>query len=893
MAKKKSDIQQFESELAFPVEGVDEQRSYSRQRSGTAADAMNVRAFAPLTDRATGGVRPGQEKFYFTNFDGTAVTDVPIQDINQLATTQSLAPPPPTGHYQQFTYGEPAGSGFGLGDGSAGSSIVILPTSPVAGYAMSLSCWDPAGGFYVAMVNTTTGGITIYKYSYYIPTPNTPTLRWTSAALACATGSLRNVCGLAYYEVGTVRFLFLALKTQAGVAQVWRLSADSGALIDGSNSFAYSATLVMTFSTNAVNVLAVAAGVLGVECSRIGSNPGVALYNPQGAFQVGTSIPSLIAYVYWAGAVGAFNTKVRMVSDGQSFYANASSGAGTKLYKMTSGGSVVGSYTAANEIIGVSYGANAVVITTTGAPYVVKVNPSTLALTTSASPGSAAQWDQVDSDNNGTSFLFRNAAANNFMSVDANLAAVLAMGAFNVPNANHSGISVNQGTGSIAPPPGPNKTVTVLRSLLVKGGQVMPFTEDGPRSITTAGSTSGFNGTVAEIFSAQNGPNMFYADGGAAYQYYKGSTDTLLAWTPTAGTLPVDTNGNGSQLICTWRGRTVLVIARNFYMSKQLDPFNWDYAPSTTTQQQAFAGNSDLAGGLGNLITCLIPFSDDTMIFGCDHAIYQLSGDPMANGTMDRICEGLGIAFGRPFAFDPQGVLYFFGSDCVIYKMSAGSIPVPISAQIRHRLKNIDLNKVRVRMAWDMACDGLGVWVSPLDRTATATHFFWERRVEGWQPEQYGDVDLNPMAVFAYDGDLPEDRRIFLGGADGFVRRVALDGGDDAGVTIESWVLLGPIKTAQWDDILLQTLQATLTEDSGKVRYDVYWGTHAEEAEKKAIAGPSKINGTWKAGRNRVSPIDREGFAFYVKLSSSDYWALERITQTYKTLGMVARRRVM
>src|ERR1043166_5823507 len=464
------------------------------------------------------------------------------------------------------------------------------------------------------------------------------------------------------------------------------------------------------------------------------------------------------------------------------------------------------------------------------------------------------------------------------------------MGSVKLPHPNHLGVSVHRGARSIPPPTGPAKSYVTLRALLVKGGQVMPFTEDGPRAITGG---QAFNGVAPEIFSAQNGPNMFYADGGLAYRYYKGSTDSVVSWSSalTAGSLPTDATGViGAQLICTWRGRTVLAIERNFYMSKQNDPFDWNYSPQTTTQQQAFSGNADLAGSLGNLITCIFAYNDDVMWFGCDHAIYQLSGDPMANGQMDRIVDGLGIAFGRPFAFDTKGTLYFMGSDCGIYKAASGSIPEPISGPIRKRLQDIDLETVRVRLVWDTLFDGLGVYVTPIDPKVEATNFFWERRTAAWWPEKFSNPDHQPQAVFMFDGDRPEDRKLFLGGRDGFIRRAMNDGGDDAGEPIESWGRLGPLKTPRGEDIVLRTLQATLTEDSEDLRYDVYWGKHPEEAFNAAMAGESTIHGTWKKGRNRVSPIQREGFAFYVKLSSSYYWAIDRIATTYSTLGAVRRR---
>src|SRR5262249_45215601 len=153
---------------------------------------------------------------------------------------------------------------------------------------------------------------------------------------------------------------------------------------------------------------------------------------------------------------------------------------------------------------------------------------------------------------------------------------------------------------------------------------------------------------------------------------------------------------------------------------------------------------------------------------------------------------------------------------------------------------------------------------------------------DAWWPESYTNNAFNPFAVYVYDGDAPEDRKIYLGGRDGYIRRVALDGGDDDGYDISSYVLLGPIRTPDFGNLIHQQVLATLGDSSGSVRLDFYHGRHAEEAYTAALAGPSSINYTLSAGRNRAMPTDREGFAFYIKLSSTDYWTMEKLSQMFK-----------
>ncbi len=51
MAKQRAHVD-IETELQFPLQGLEETRSFSRQRPGTSVAELNVRAFDPVTGRA-------------------------------------------------------------------------------------------------------------------------------------------------------------------------------------------------------------------------------------------------------------------------------------------------------------------------------------------------------------------------------------------------------------------------------------------------------------------------------------------------------------------------------------------------------------------------------------------------------------------------------------------------------------------------------------------------------------------------------------------------------------------------------------------------------------------------------------------------------------------------
>src|SRR5207244_7088633 len=128
--------------------------------------------------------------------------------------------------------------------------------------------------------------------------------------------------------------------------------------------------------------------------------------------------------------------------------------------------------------------------------------------------------------------------------------------------------------------------------------------------------------------------------------YYDPVAATGGAWPITAGSPP-----DGGRLLCTWRGRLVVsgvnTDPQNWFMSKQLDPTNWDYSPAVITESQAVAGNNSLAGYVGDVINTMIPWSDDVLIFGGNQSLFQMTGDPMAGGRIDRISDTVGLARGR------------------------------------------------------------------------------------------------------------------------------------------------------------------------------------------------------------------------------------------------------
>lgn len=424
----------------------------------------------------------------------------------------------------------------------------------------------------------------------------------------------------------------------------------------------------------------------------------------------------------------------------------------------------------------------------------------------------------------------------------------------------------------------------------------------GATSWTTPTGGNGALNSTGIIASAVNQAKMWFADG-THWKYYQPSDNTVHAWTASAGSLPVDSAGNAPRHICTWRGRTVLSgllkDPQNWFMSKVNDPTNWDYGPVSVAPDQAIAGNNSPNGLIGDVVTTLIPYTDDIMFVGGDHTLWMFNGDPMAGGQIDLVSDSIGTAWGAPWCKDPYGAIYFVSNRMGIYKLtppqtlaqsgvggSSGSGMQRISQPIEPILAGVDTGANTIRLLWDDRFQGLHVFISPTGAAAATTHYFWEQRSQAWWKDQFGSVNQDPLCCCVFDGNSPSDRVSLIGSWDGYVRSIDPSATTDDGTAIPSSVAFGPILTKDLDDVMIQSLQGILGASSGTVTYAIYVGATAEIA----LASSAILTGTWTAGRNLSSQIHRSGHAVYVIISATNPWAMEAIRAAVKAEGRVRQR---
>lgn len=408
--------------------------------------------------------------------------------------------------------------------------------------------------------------------------------------------------------------------------------------------------------------------------------------------------------------------------------------------------------------------------------------------------------------------------------------------------------------------------------------------------VNATGETPALNITGV-MMSAANLQKMFFVDG-INYVYFDPAVNSILKWTPTDGLLPRDSAGNGCRLICTWRGRTVLsgLIGdpQDWFMSRVSSPFDFDYFPPTLGEATvAIAGNNAPMGLIGDVITALIPASDDVLFFGGDHTIYAMKGDPANGGQVDLVSDITGIAFGEAWCKDPYGNIYFFGAQPSVWMMSLTNAPTRISAPIEPLLQGIDTGNTIIRLVWDHRHQEVHLYLTPDLVPAVTTHYTYEYRTQAWQPDTFGNTNLNPLCVVAYDGNLPGDRVVLLGGWDGFVRFIDHNATTDDGTPISSYVLIGPILTQELDEMLLKDIQGVLADASG----DVTWDVLAADTAETAIGSVSASTGTFNGGRGPNQPVRVAAHAIYIKLSSTNRWAMETLRTRFAGRGKIRRRK--
>lgn len=449
-----------------------------------------------------------------------------------------------------------------------------------------------------------------------------------------------------------------------------------------------------------------------------------------------------------------------------------------------------------------------------------------------------------------------------------------------------------------------------IRNLVACGGKFFRYSSSGFTLINDPdGAAITYNATTNYVQSTAIRGQLFFADGVHYYVYDPAEDHIQRLQAEGIGAVPPR-----CRLIQAWRNRVVLARSDEapgaWHMSRSGDPYDWNTFPTTPDTSQPHSGTTSRAGQCPDSINAIVPFSDDTLWFGCDSSIWQMSGDPANDAVFDLVSDEIGMSFGRPYCKDDTGALWFFGSKGGLYttyetQISRGRQLLREVSQgaVRRRLENVDLSRYYVRLAYNYADDGVHVFVMPFANPGVLVdHFFYDKRTQSFHVDRFGTrpTDLiQPTAVLMVDGDSPSDRAIMIGGADGRVRRWGKDGNgqvpksdefDGLGTSdkpIDSYVLIGPLAPVKDSSATaVAELTAILAPTHNGCDYELF------STDTPDRLGSADYSNSLQAGRNATQLPRVSGDSIYLRLRNSrkdERWAWEKGTVMLSFGGGIRR----
>jgi hypothetical protein len=344
-------------------------------------------------------------------------------------------------------------------------------------------------------------------------------------------------------------------------------------------------------------------------------------------------------------------------------------------------------------------------------------------------------------------------------------------------------------------------------------------------------------------------------------------------WTPYAN----DTDNFGSMpasayISCRYRGRCVLSGHPNYphqwYMSKVANPWNWTYG--ATDPLTAVAANNADAGEIGDIVSAMIPYGDDFLVFGCATSIHILTGDPAFSGQIDELDNTTGIFSPWSWCKDDKGNLYFWGANGLYVMMGGREKPINISEGHLPKLVStwaVDPDTHRIVLSFDPLNQGLVISRTTLE-DGTNLNYFYDLQTQGFYPETYPE-ECGIYSNAFYDSDKTNTKGLILGCKDGYLRKFTYSAkDDDIGATdeaISSYFTLAMVDMNEQDDNgegKLTSLTVTVgggasdgaDADSDAVSYDIHVSDDAETCLEDIKDGATPIEtGTFTGtGRFRI-----------------------------------------
>lgn len=424
---------------------------------------------------------------------------------------------------------------------------------------------------------------------------------------------------------------------------------------------------------------------------------------------------------------------------------------------------------------------------------------------------------------------------------------------------------------------------SATRSILVAGSNGSWYYEDSLGGLTAVSSSLS---TTLPVMCAEHLGYIFAPNYGTP-KYFKSADASNHTWSSTdpssvtKGTLPTNVS-----LICQWRGRIVLAgdsdvgSEQVWYMSRQDNPWDWDFGASVDDTGRAVAGTSANQDVMGAPITALIPFSLDYLILATLDSMRYFAGDPAAGGSLLTLSESIGCIGGQAWCITPSNEVVFMARSG-LYVTSPGVAPVPLSNKpLPRELQNISAATYQVQMAFDTWDRGIYLFLTPI-AGGTTTHWFIDWETKTFWPQTY-QATHQPTALYAYTALAASGSRVLIGGSDGYIRRPSDSAGTDDGSAVSSYAFHGPLRLGTpMEDGSMDQLQAVLGENSA----DVAWEVRAADTGENSLTSTARCSGTWSGGRNHLARPRIRGQSAVIKVSSSGIWSIEEMVMFRRVRG--------
>lgn len=458
-----------------------------------------------------------------------------------------------------------------------------------------------------------------------------------------------------------------------------------------------------------------------------------------------------------------------------------------------------------------------------------------------------------------------------------------------------------------------------FKNIAMGGGNIETFTQGG--SFADPANGTGVAALAADAPYVQSvvaiarydsddeikGRLRVYITDGENYQKYDPEDDAVSNWeSVVSGIIPPR-----CRLIELWQGRIVLAKDPEnptaWHMSAINNPEDFDIAPQVISPAIAVSGFNSPIGGAPDIVNALIPWDDDLLIFGCDHSIWALRGNPLLGGQYDKITTQHGMAFGRPYAFDASGqTLYYMDTQGGVHSLRRGSEPVRITRdRVERRIADaINWTTHYIRLEWNRRDEGLHIFQIPFSGASGAIvkAWFWDRKNDFWGEDQFGtssDTAKQPTSVFTIDGDKADDRVMLLGCEDGRIRGWDLDSVSDDNTTstdigtghggsdlaIDSFVVIGPIEPRKAEiETQFQDFTTWFAYDQDGVNYDWFLDDEPDDALNHA----PRWSGSLNPGRSPTKLQKFTADVAYLRFrngNATQRWAFERAQIGYVAAG--------